>query len=210
MVFSQDMNRANSAMKSLMKFAISTEIAIRCQHNDKLSAYATSLMKLANKPYPDICLSFPIGGLVTCNYFLQESVYYSPPVIELVAPWPIYDLESLFILAHEVKHIIQYRDDLIPTMNKPEWLIELEADVFAINYFMKAGLHISDSLIRSCKRNISTYINDNELKKYRYQHHPKNFPLNAPDHPVKIPNKELVRLWIANPFLTTEIKNLVD
>lgn len=180
------------------------QIPTTLDHNPAYKLYAEQLIKMSGKIEPEIWLSQPVGGLTEmfgATVSTKQSLMENNEVI-LTVPWPIMDLTGLYILAHETRHVLQYRYELLDILNKPEWLVELEAECFAMRYFDAHHLPISEEFMKQSKYYISRYINcDTPMKEL--------INPSIPWKNVYIPDKNLVKAWLDNPYFTTEIKNLV-
>jgi hypothetical protein len=176
-------------------YVIDRRLAIMLPHNPKYAKFANDLISKWGKLAPEVCLSEPKGGVTTIT---------SEGATILMCPWPIRCSISLGILAHETGHFYQYKNpDLM--MSKPQWLVELEAEIYMMRYFKENNLTISKEWMVDTKNYIGQYINCDISK---------GEVMNMKGHSYnKVPyqqvDKNIVKEWIRNPYFTDEIINLV-
>jgi len=180
------------------KYYYPNELARLVIPDPRYKKYAEELIHGFHKEMPDICLTDPIGGMTT----LEDNK------IILMAPWPIMNLRSLAILAHERKHRHQYEN--LPLMvSKPDWLIELEAECFMIKYLKINGFQIPNAFIKEAKSYVGEYIHSDVTKRDIARSFGNTSFDGFPLVKFPLPDKNIVMEWIRNPYFTDEIINLV-
>ena len=73
---------------------------------------------------------------------------------EVFAPWPPSSLDDLFVLAHEIAHVVlRHRYE-----SGTEYIIEFEAERFAVELFRQYGLKAPRRQIRRARANVCAWL----------------------------------------------------
>lgn len=82
------------------------------------------------------------------------------------APWPTSTLEQLFVLAHEIGHLRLHvrrnKDGWYCLSPQPNYVLEYEAERFAVDWFGANGLEVPPSVLAKARQNVANKIADAE------------------------------------------------
>ena len=99
-------------------------------HHPQLSRYVQELLAYSGFSRPTTVIPYDPQGPSGWVRATENS-------IEWACSWPIIDLDHLFVLAHEVFHVLQ-ANSLEVMRSCPQKLLELEAEMFAYQFVVQA------------------------------------------------------------------------
>lgn len=111
--------------------------------------------------YPNIRRHINLGKQLIQEHGISESqikpIMHRPALYEgrahpdgtIEVPWPTRCREDLYVLVHEIGHVVLGHANDRP--RKPKWLIEYEADKFARKVFRQMGIPLRPSMVENAK-----------------------------------------------------------